>query len=31
MRQEFRLKNINETRNDYLDEIEQNQLKNKKH
>ena len=31
MRQEFRLKNINETRNDYLDEIEQNQLKNKKY
>ena len=31
MRPEFRLKNINETRNDYLDEIEQNQLKNKKH
>ena len=29
--QEFRLKNINETRNDFLEEIEQNELMSKKY
>ena len=29
--QEFRLKNVNETRNYFLEEIEQNQLMSKKH
>ena len=29
--QEFRLKNINETRKHFLKEIEQNELMNKKH
>ena len=29
--QEFRLKNINETRNDFLEEIEQNELISIKH
>ena len=29
--QEFRLKNIDETRNDFLEEIQQNELMSKKH
>ena len=31
MSQEFRLKNINETRNYFLVEIQQNELRSKKH
>ena len=31
MTQEFRLKNIDETRNYFLEEIEQNELMSKKH
>ena len=31
MSQEFRLKNINETRNDFLEVIEQNELMSRKH
>ena len=31
MSQEFRMKNINETRNYFLEEIEQNELMSKKH
>ena len=31
MSQEFRLKNINETRNYFLEEIDQNELMSKKH
>ena len=31
MSQEFRLKNINETRNYFLEEIEQNELMSRKH
>ena len=31
IRQEFRLKNIDETRNCFLNEIEQNELISKKH
>ena len=31
MSQEFRLKSINETRNHFIEEIEQNELMSKKH